>query len=240
MTAIVGIQGNGWALLAADSMTTYDDKPYYAKGQEKIIKKGDYIFAFAGDAIAGNIATYLWHPPKFIKSMHIDNFMQSKVLPSLREVMADNGYYASKEDKESGFDVLICLNGVIYECDHDYLWSRDDRNLYAIGSGGAVALGAIAAGGYTKSSIKSAEFAARRAIRISAEYNIGVGGDIKVISQKRKANIMAMNKAKAYKAYEKTESKSMKKAEMKKSEGKKEKAREVKKGMSILKKKGKK
>jgi hypothetical protein len=51
---------------------------------------------------------------------------------------------------------------------------------------------------------------------------------------------MAMNKAKAYKAYEKTESKSMKKAEMKKPEGKKEKAREVKKGMSILKKKGKK
>ena len=46
MTAIVGIQGKGWAVIAADSMTTYDDKPYYAKGMVKVPKKGDYVFAF--------------------------------------------------------------------------------------------------------------------------------------------------------------------------------------------------
>ena len=51
---------------------------------------------------------------------------------------------------------------------------------------------------------------------------------------------MAMNKKNAYAAYEKTENVLMKKKELKKPEGKKEKAREVKKGMSILKKKGKK
>jgi hypothetical protein len=51
---------------------------------------------------------------------------------------------------------------------------------------------------------------------------------------------MAMNKAKAYAAYEKTESAAMKKKELKKSEGKKEKARETKVGMKMLKKKGKK
>jgi hypothetical protein len=118
--------------------------------------------------------------------MHIDDFMQNKVLPSLREVMSDNGYHgASKDDKDAGFDALICLNGTIYEVDHDYLWSRDDRGLYAVGSGGNLALGALATG-FSKTSIKSAEFAARRAIKISAEYNISVGGDIKVISQRRK------------------------------------------------------
>ena len=186
MTAIVGIQGKDWALIAADSMTTYDDKPYYAKGQDKVVRKGDYIIAFAGDAIAGNIANLMWNPPKLVKSMHIDDFMQNKVLPSLREVMSDNGYHgASKDDKDAGFDALICLNGTIYEVDHDYLWSRDDRGLYAVGSGGNLALGALATG-FSKTSIKSAEFAARRAIKISAEYNIGVGGDIKVISQRRK------------------------------------------------------
>jgi len=51
---------------------------------------------------------------------------------------------------------------------------------------------------------------------------------------------MAMNKTKAYAAYEKTESAAMKKKELKKSEGKKEKARETKVGMKMLKKKGKK
>ncbi len=78
MTAIVGIQGKDWALIAADSMTTYDDKPYYAKGQDKVVRKGDYIFAFAGDAIAGNIANFMWTPPKLVKSMHIDDFMKTK------------------------------------------------------------------------------------------------------------------------------------------------------------------
>jgi len=45
---------------------------------------------------------------------------------------------------------------------------------------------------------------------------------------------MAISKAKAYAAYEKTESPKMKKAEMKKPEGKKEKARETASGMAML------
>ena len=45
---------------------------------------------------------------------------------------------------------------------------------------------------------------------------------------------MAMNKAKAYAAYEKTEPAKMKKAELKKDEGKKEKARETASGMAML------
>jgi ATP-dependent protease HslVU (ClpYQ) peptidase subunit len=188
MTAIVGIQGKGWAVIAADSMTTYDDKPYYAKGMDKVTKKGDYVFAFSGDAIAGNIASFLWIPPKVIKSMSVDTFMQTKVLPSLRETMKDNGYEPDTvKDKDAGFDALICLNGIIYEVDQDYLWSRDDRGLYAVGSGGSLALGALATG-FSKNSIKAAEFAARRAIKISADYNISVGGDVKIITQRGNTN----------------------------------------------------
>jgi len=44
MTAIVGIQGKDWALIAADSMTTYDDKPYYAKGQDKVVEQSTAFF----------------------------------------------------------------------------------------------------------------------------------------------------------------------------------------------------
>jgi len=47
---------------------------------------------------------------------------------------------------------------------------------------------------------------------------------------------MAMNKMKAYAAYEKTENVLMKKKELKKPEGKKEKARETKVGMKMMKK----
>jgi len=232
MTAIVGIQGKGWALLASDSMTTYDDKPYYAKGMDKLVKKGDYIFAFAGDAVAGNIANFIWNPPKPVKALATDVFMQTKVLPSLRETMVSNGYMPDvSRDAAAGFDALICLNGIIYEIDHDYMWSRDDRGLYAVGSGGSLALGALAAG-FSRNSIKSAEYAARRSIRISADYNIGVGGDIKVMTQR--GNTMAAAK----KATPSMKKKAYAMAE--KAEPKKEKAAELKKGMAMLaKKKGK-
>jgi hypothetical protein len=188
------------------------------------------VFAFAGDAIAGNIAEFLWTPPKFIKTMPLDAFMQVKVLPSLRDVMKEHGYEPDAiKDPNAGFDALMCLNGVIYEIDEEYMWSRDDRGLYAVGSGGSLALGALATG-FSKNSMKAAEFAARRAIKISADYCIGVGGDVKVITQKGN-NMATMKKVspamkkKAYKMAEKVESKSAK-------------AKELKKGMSMLKKKG--
>jgi ATP-dependent protease HslVU (ClpYQ) peptidase subunit len=240
MTAIVGIQGKDWALIAADSMTTYDDKPYYAKGMDKVVKKGDYVFAFAGDAVAGNIAQYLWTPPKVVKTfLTTDAFMQTKVLPSLREVMIENGYSPNTAvDKDAGFDALICVNGILYEIDQDYMWSRDDRGLYAVGSGGSLALGALAAAGFSKNSLKSAEFTARRAIKIAADYNISVGGDVKVITQK--GNQMAkITKKAAYAAYEKTEPKATKKAELKKGESKAQVKKEVAMGKGMLKKKGK-
>jgi ATP-dependent protease HslVU (ClpYQ) peptidase subunit len=230
MTAIVGIQGKGWAVIAADSMTTYDDKPYYAKGMDKAVRKGDYVFAFAGDAVAGNIAEFLWTPPKLIKTMPLDAFMQIKVLPSLRDAMKEHGYEPDAiKDPNAGFDALMCLNGVIYEIDEEYMWSRDDRGLYSVGSGGQLALGALATG-FSKNSMKAAEFAARRAIKISADYCIGVGGDVKVITQKgnnmpamkKKALSPAMKK-KAYAMAEKVESKPQK-------------AKELKKGVAMLKK----
>ena len=230
MTAIVGIQGKGWAVIAADSMTTYDDKPYYAKGMDKAVRKGDYVFAFAGDAVAGNIAEFLWTPPKLIKTMPLDAFMQVKVLPSLRDAMKEHGYEPDiNKDPNAGFDALMCLNGVIYEIDEEYMWSRDDRGLYSVGSGGQLALGALATG-FSKNSMKAAEFAARRAIKISADYCIGVGGDVKVITQKGN-NMPAMKK--------KALSPAMKKkayALAEKAESKPQKAKELKKGMSMLKK----
>ena len=241
MTAIVGIQGKGWAVIAADSMTTYDDKPYYAKGMDKVVRKGDYVFAFAGDAISGNIAEFLWTPPKFIRTMSLDAFMQVKVLPSLREAMKEHGYEPDiNKDPNAGFDALIALNGVIYEIDEEYMWSRDDRGLYATGSGGALALGALATG-FSKNSVKAAEFAARRAIKISADYCTGVGGDIKVITQRgnQMAAAKKITKKAAYAAYEKTEPKATKKMELKKGESKAQVKKEVAKGMAMMKKKGK-
>ena len=74
------------------------------------------------------------------------------------------------------------------------------------------------------------------AIKISADYCIGVGGDVKVITQE--GNTMATKKA-AYAMFEKTEPKKQKKIELKKGESKAQVKKEVAKGMAMMKKKGK-
>jgi ATP-dependent protease HslVU (ClpYQ) peptidase subunit len=186
MTAIVGIQGKGWAVLAADSMTTYTDRPYVAKGCDKIVKVGEYLVAVAGDATAGDVLYNLWQPPKVVKTQDPDRFVMIRVLTSIRQVLAEAGYDpnpANKKDDDAGWDALICFNGKIYQISDDFGYMRDDKGLYGIGSGGSFALGALAA---MESELKvhaKAASSAKKAINIAIQYNIWCGGTVNIKTQ---------------------------------------------------------
>jgi ATP-dependent protease HslVU (ClpYQ) peptidase subunit len=186
MTAILGIQGNGWAVLAADSLTTYDDKPYVAKGVDKIVQVDEYLVAVAGDAIAGDILYHLWVPPKVVKTGNPDSFVMKKVLPSIKLILTNSGYDVpgQKKDEDNGWDAIIAFNGLIYQLTDDYGYMRDDRKLFAIGSGGALALGALAGMGAERApNPPKAISSAKKAIKIASDYNIYCGGDVKVKTQ---------------------------------------------------------
>jgi ATP-dependent protease HslVU (ClpYQ) peptidase subunit len=182
MTAIVGIQGKGWAVLAADSMTTYTDKPYIAKGYDKIVKVNEYLIAVAGDAIAGDILNNLWQPPKVIKTQDPDRFMMIRVLPSLTEAGYDP-VPKGKNDDDAGWDALICFNGKLFQISDDYGYMRDDRNLYGIGSGGSLALGALVALENDTKTHTKATGAAKKAINIAIQYNVWCGGTASIKTQ---------------------------------------------------------
>ena len=186
MTAIVGIQGKGWAVLAADTVTSYQDRPYIAKGYDKVVKIGEYLIAVAGDAIVGDILNNLWQPPKVIKTQDPDRFMMIRVLPSMKQTITDGGYDPApktKNDDDSGWDALVCFNGKIYQVSDDYGYMRDDKRLYAIGSGGTLALGALAALESETKTHAKASGAAKKAINIAIEYNVWCGGTATVKTQ---------------------------------------------------------
>jgi ATP-dependent protease HslVU (ClpYQ) peptidase subunit len=186
MTAIVGIQGKGWAVLGADTMTTYTDRPYVAKGCDKIVKIGEYLVAVAGDAIAGDILNNLWQPPKVIKTQDPDRFMMIRVLPSIKQTLTEAGYDSApknNKDDDAGWDALVCFNGKIYQVSDDYGYMRDDKGLYGIGSGGAIALGALAAMDMERRTHAKAASAAKKAINISIQYNIWCGGTANIKTQ---------------------------------------------------------
>ena len=181
----MGIQGKYGAVLASDSFTIYGDRAYQAKSIAKIVEKSGYTFAFAGDGTVADIAKHLWIMPKYTKTIDLDDFVMARILGSLREACKSHGYEPD-DDKDSGWDALICINGIIYQLDQSFGYLQSDNGLYAIGSGGATALGAMEALITGKETLKTAESIAVRAIEISTKYNINVGGDIQSFSQKAK------------------------------------------------------
>lgn len=150
MTTIIGIEYPDRSILVADSRVTDDAGRIYAhRSMKKISQRGALLIAGAGEVAPCDIAQNIWNPPQFTAKDKKDvyRFMITKVMPSLRKCLADNGYNF-EEDKKDGmrFQFLISVGGEIFDVDEDLSVMKSDDNLYAIGSGGPYALGALYAG----------------------------------------------------------------------------------------------
>jgi ATP-dependent protease HslVU (ClpYQ) peptidase subunit len=150
VTTIIGIEYDDHSILVADSRVTDDSGRIYAhKVMKKIAQRGAVLIAGAGEVGPCDIAQNIWVPPQFTAKDKKDiyRFMITKVMPSLRKCLIDNGYNFD-EDKKDGmrFQFLISVGGEIFDIDEDLSVMKSEDNMYAIGSGGPFALGALYAG----------------------------------------------------------------------------------------------
>jgi ATP-dependent protease HslVU (ClpYQ) peptidase subunit len=150
VTTIIGIEYSDRSVLVADSRVTDDAGRIYAhKAMKKISQRGALLIAGAGEVAPCDIAQNIWNPPQFTAKDKKDvyRYMITKVMPSLRKCLTDNGYNF-EEDKKDGmrFQFLISVGGEIFDIDEDLSVMKSDDNFYAIGSGGPYALGALYAG----------------------------------------------------------------------------------------------
>lgn len=148
MTTLAAFQGDGWAIIGADSRATDEGGRVFDLSTPKIVKNGGYLIAVSGASRGGNLAQFGWNPPKPPLSSNLetlDKFMTRKLIPSLRQFFISEGFDA-KDDGAAAFQdstFIIAVNGVLYPIAEDYSWDRDRRNVYIGGSGGDVALGAM-------------------------------------------------------------------------------------------------
>lgn len=159
MTTIVGIQGDGFAVIGTDTrISSFDDGGFASQsstlggGMSKIATNGKYLLGAAGDVRAINILHHAFTPPPApvgIKGKKLDQFITVKFIPALRACFDTHGYSPpeSKDNKEHQAEqdstIIVVVNAVIYIIDNDYSWISDSSGLYAAGSGAAYALGAI-------------------------------------------------------------------------------------------------
>ena len=159
MTTIIGLQKPNQCLLVADSRVTDDSgRTYSHPTVSKITKRGKYLIAGAGTTQPCDIVQHVWRPPTPTPTSYKDlyHFMIADVAPSIRTVLAANGYHPDKDNDEPDFIFLIALGGTIFELDDSLSVLMRDDGIYGIGSGSSYAIGALQAGATWKQAMNIA------------------------------------------------------------------------------------
>lgn len=188
MTTVIGIQGDEYCLLVADtriSSTTEDGVPTQVNtlrsDTSKIAVNGKYLIGTAGDLRAINLLTHtLQLPacPPTLKGKKLDEFVTNKVVPTLRHLFETHGYThtPNQDNPKAGHDseLLLAVNNTLYMIDGDYAWFTDQNNMYAIGTGAPYALGALSVLPQPKNPTQARKNALK-AIATAAKYDPNTG-----------------------------------------------------------------
>ncbi len=189
MTTIIGVQGDGFAVVCADSRisSVYSEGAQIStlrEGSGKVAINGKYLLGAAGDVRAINILHHAFQPPApppNVVGKKLDQFFTMKFIPALRECFEAQGYATpEREDKEhiaeQNSTIIVAVNGVLYVVDGDYSWSSDVNGIYAIGSGSSYALGAMQVLTRNKQkTIQQAKTNALKALAVAAKFDPHTG-----------------------------------------------------------------
>lgn len=181
MTVLAAFQGNGFAIIGADSRATDERGSHFILSNPKLTRDeyDHYLFAITGATRGGNIVQQGWDaptPPVFESIEELDKFMTRDFIPQMRNEFIDSGYEGITLDGASvthDTNFLVAVHGVIYPIFNDYSWDRDARNVYSNGSGGDIALGVMMGLGIDKcaNDHKKAKAIIKKAIEIACQWN---------------------------------------------------------------------
>jgi ATP-dependent protease HslVU (ClpYQ) peptidase subunit len=147
MTTLVAIQGDGWTVLGCDSRISDDDGRFAVSKTPKIVENNGILIAGCGSSRASNVLHHGYVQPKPTPREDLDKFISQKFIPAMRKSFVDAGIDMKEDGDVAQIDggFLISVKGQVFSVSEDYSWDTDVRNLYVMGSGGDIALGALAA-----------------------------------------------------------------------------------------------
>lgn len=199
MTTIVGIQGDTFAVICADSRITEFDGSIATQAMRlkdvgyKVAQNGKWLLGVAGDLRAINILHHSFNPPTppaNLKGKKLDEFFTTKFIPALRACFDIEGYSNpitdnSEHSAEHNSCVMAVINATIYVVEGDYAWLSESFGVYAIGSGGQFALGSLATSMPTsgKVGLGRAKQMALKAISVAGKYDPGTAAPFQVFVQ---------------------------------------------------------
>lgn len=185
MTTIAGIQGDGWIVLGADTQASDDSGLLMHIATGKIFRNGPALIGAAGSVRGINILQFGWKAPaRTVKST--DHYMTRSFIPAMRKAFIESGYDMKADSEVAAHDneLLVAVGGVLYSIADDYSWERCKSGLYAAGTGGKYALGALAAiNAYQVKTPEKAEELVERAILVGITFDAFSGGEVQTVVQ---------------------------------------------------------
>ena len=180
MTTLVGIQGDGWVVLAGDSRITGEYTIYDGRSTPKIVERNDYLIGISGDSSAGDVLTYLWRTPQITKEPLQQ--MGTVVVPSIRSAFTKAEVPIGS--KKCEYRYLVAFSNTLFYLDNDLAFYQDATNIFACGTGGDFAKGYLAGKGNSIfNNPQSAKRAAITAIEIASRFDFNTQPPITVMIQ---------------------------------------------------------
>lgn len=190
MSTVLGIQGDGWCVLGADSQSSLGNrKSKKSRAEGKLVRRQKLIIGVVGDVRALDLVS-IFKPP--VTKHTGRNYLVKDFIPALIDSFIKHYYLQVTQEEDdlegkavSGSVFLVARQGKLYRISQDFSASADTRGLFAIGSGEDYALGALAVIWKTGGTIEEARVAVRQALKVAAGYDVYTSGPFYTYSQER-------------------------------------------------------
>lgn len=120
MTTIIAIEHDNGVTFGWDSRTT-EGYHHYESGAQKVFVNKGMVFGAAGAARDANIIRYADLPHPDEAGWDIDRWVQTKLLPAIREALAEaQALTIRNSEAESDAYLLVAVHGRVYEIGYTF------------------------------------------------------------------------------------------------------------------------
>ena len=182
MTCIVGWMENDNVWIGGDSAGVAG-LFLQIRADEKVFKKGEFIFGFTSSFRMGQLIRYKLVIPKAEEGQDVDDYLHTKFVDAVYNCFKDNGYAKIKENEVLGGVFLFGYRGKLYQVEADFQIGKSRAIYDAVGCGAEVALGCLY-GLNDCSPGLSPEIKLLKALNAAQEFSAGVREPFHIISIK--------------------------------------------------------
>lgn len=144
MTCVIGLETPEGVWIGADSAGSSEDGSQTLRADTKVFWRDTMLFGFCGSYRMGQLLRYSLELTPHPDGVADYEYMVRYAIEDIRRCLKDGGFTWIEKNTETGGNFLVAYNGSLYEVEEDFQVGVSSRPYVAIGSGGAVASGAMA------------------------------------------------------------------------------------------------